>query len=108
MLQYNAIEHSDLTEQSQVKYQKGNQYKIANSQGNEELTPLNEKSDEIFGFSSEEYSEYAIRAENFTAKWDESILEYCLSDISIEIKKNTLAAFIGPVGAGKVKQLMFT
>ncbi|KAK7582455.1 hypothetical protein V9T40_013900 [Parthenolecanium corni] len=101
MLQYNAIEHSDLTEQSQVKYQKGNQYKIANSQGNEELTPLNEKSDEIFGFSSEEYSEYAIRAENFTAKWDESILEYCLSDISIEIKKNTLAAFIGPVGAGK-------
>lgn len=102
MLQYNPKNHSDLVEESQWKSKKENQYKIANGQRSTELEFLNETADDIFEPPTNGYSDFAIRMKNFSAKWDKSIPENCLNEISIEIKKNTLTAIIGPVGAGKV------
>lgn len=107
MLQHNPKEHSDLVEASLVKSQKENQYKITNGGKSAELELLNDTTDEVFESPVEESSEFAIHMKNFSAKWDKSIPENCLNEISIEIKKNTLTAIIGPVGAGKVLHFVF-
>lgn len=40
-----------------------------------------------------------------TAKWQSDLPEPTLNKVSIDIKKNSLTAIVGPVGCGKVRLL---
>ena len=43
-----------------------------------------------------------IKITNVTAKWNEDFHENTLSDVSLDVRKGSLVAVIGPVGCGKV------
>ncbi|CAD6992114.1 unnamed protein product [Ceratitis capitata] len=42
-----------------------------------------------------------IEIRDLKAKWDNTLLEYTLNDINLNVKPRTLVAVIGPVGSGK-------
>ena len=44
---------------------------------------------------------YAIQIQNSTFKWDADAEKPCLEDVSLDVKKGSLVAVVGQVGAGK-------
>lgn len=52
-------------------------------------------------------SEAGICINHVHAKWDTKSTEYTLEDVNLRVQPGTLVAIIGPVGAGKSRQVNY-
>lgn len=50
---------------------------------------------------------YGINVSNVTAKWTETQTENSLQSINLTLRPNQLTAIVGPIGAGKVRSILF-